>query len=160
VVRAEDDRYAEEFLAAHDTVTSAGLDHYEVSNFGKPDKHSRHNSAYWTSNSYLGIGPSAHSFDGSRRWWNERSYASWLDRVNQNRSPVVESEELTEENRAAERIYLGLRTTSGLDSTRQEMEAATRWAAAGWADIEGNTVRLTPEGWLRLDSLASQLTVV
>jgi coproporphyrinogen III oxidase-like Fe-S oxidoreductase len=72
---------------------------------------------------------------------------------------VVEGvEELTDENRAAERVYLGLRTNLGLSASDADLEHASRWSEAGWAQIENTTVRLTPEGWLRLDSLAAGLT--
>lgn len=71
----------------------------------------------------------------------------------------MEGEEiLSTENRAAERVYLGLRTSSGLKLTPAEQLTARRWAEAGWASLEGDVVRLTPEGWLRLDALAADLT--
>jgi len=155
-----DDRYATEFLAAHNAMISAGFDHYEVSNFGKAGRHSRHNSAYWSRASYVGIGPSAHSFNGAQRWWNVRDYVDWLEKVNSGASPVVERENLEAQQLDAERIYLGLRTTGGLKVTDRERGASSRWIDAGWATLDGGTIRLTAEGWLRLDSLASQLTVL
>jgi oxygen-independent coproporphyrinogen-3 oxidase len=157
-VRAADDSYAEEFLQAHKSMSAAGFEHYEVSNFGKPGYRSRHNSAYWTGSHYLGIGPSAHSFNGDSRWWNVRNYPEWLERVNTGASPVVETEKLTADNRDAERVYLGLRTSGGLEGTELELRAAGHWVLAGWATVDKDVIRLTAEGWLRLDSLASQLT--
>ena len=159
-VRTTDDTYASEFLAAHNAMTAAGFDHYEVSNFGIADRHSRHNSAYWSRASYQGIGPSAHSFDGTQRWWNARDYVDWLEKVNSGASPVAERENLAPDQLDAERIYLGLRTSGGLKPTEREQEAASRWVDQGWASFDDESVKLTAEGWLRLDSLASQLTVL
>jgi coproporphyrinogen III oxidase-like Fe-S oxidoreductase len=94
------------------------------------------------------------------RWWNARDYSGWIDRVKQARSPIVEEERLDAENIRAERVYLGLRTDRGLSATEQELESARQWARAGWATIDDGVIRLTEEGWLRLDSLAAQLTLL
>jgi len=157
IVQGGDEGYEEEFLAAHELLAGAGFDHYEVSNFGLPGKHSRHNSAYWTGVPYLAAGPSAHSFDGVVRRWNVPAYAEWIRRLDKG-DPVLEGEEtLTEENRIAEEIYLGLRTTRGLDLLPEELSRAQVWESAGWATINQNLLQLTPLGWLRLDSLAADL---
>jgi len=155
-----EDRYAEEFLLAHDRLTSRGFAHYEVSNFALANRESRHNSAYWTGEPYLGVGPAAHSFDGARRRWNVKPYAGWLARLRVGNS-VIEAEELLDsQNSAAERVYLGLRTRDGyhIGSADADRATAERWARAGWAVIDGDLVRLNPEGWLRLDALATGLT--
>lgn len=158
--RADEDRYARDFLFAHERMTSAGYDHYEVSNFGKPGRSSHHNSAYWTGAPYLGLGPSAHSFDGARRWWNTRAYADWAARLSRGESAVADTETLTEENRNSERVYLGLRTQRGLAFTPPERAASEEWVHEGWANVDDSVLRLTAEGWLRLDSLAARLTVL
>jgi oxygen-independent coproporphyrinogen-3 oxidase len=155
-----DDRYAEEFLLAHERLISRGFAHYEVSNFALPGRESRHNSAYWTGAPYLGIGPAAHSFDGHHRRWNVKPYAEWLARLRSGES-VIEAEELLDsQNSAAERVYLGLRTRDGyhIGAADADRVTAERWARAGWAVIDGDLVRLNPEGWLRLDALATGLT--
>jgi oxygen-independent coproporphyrinogen-3 oxidase len=133
VREASDESYAAEFLLAHDTLTAAGHDHYEVSNFAKPGLHSRHNSAYWSGASYAGIGPSAHSFDGARRWWNVAPYAEWIERLTANSSPVAEVEVLDEENLANEQVYLGLRTQNGLRVAADELAELQPWVNRGWA---------------------------
>jgi oxygen-independent coproporphyrinogen-3 oxidase len=153
-----EDRYAEEFLLAHDRLAGAGFDHYEVSNFAKPGFKSRHNSAYWTGAPYAGVGPSAHSFDGNTRRWNVRPYTEWLGAVRSGRPAVVGHERLDSQNTATERVYLGLRTDSGYTMSPSDRPAVEQWQQAGWAVIDGNLVRLKPEGWLRLDSLAAGLT--
>jgi len=92
------------------------------------------------------------------RSWNVSQYAEWVSKLSRGESVVVESERLTNENRIAEKVYLGLRTNMGLVISESDRESAGRWSSEGWANIEGNRVRLTSEGWLRLDSLAAALT--
>lgn len=157
VEEAPEDRYADEFLAAHATMTAAGFDHYEVSNFGRPDRHSRHNSSYWERVPYLGLGPSAHSFDGTERRWNEREYEAWHERTSRE-DPVGGAETLDADNEIAELVYLGLRTTNGLELCETDTATVTSWVDSGWAVVSGNRVTLSIEGWLRLDSLAADLT--
>jgi oxygen-independent coproporphyrinogen-3 oxidase len=159
VVESPEDQYEAEFLHAHDAMSAAGFDHYEVSNFGRPGMRSRHNSSYWDDSPYAGLGPSAHEFDGQRRRWNAGAYVDWLRRVEAGRDPMDQSEELSAENRSAERVYLGLRTTRGLALSGEEMERSRQWIDAGWATLaDRDRIRLTPFGWLRLDALAADLT--
>jgi oxygen-independent coproporphyrinogen-3 oxidase len=158
VTATPDDRYADEFLLAHQRLSSAGFDHYEVSNFAKPGFKSRHNSAYWTDAPYVGIGPSAHSFDGKTRRWNIKPYAEWLSALRSGLPVVSGEEQLDAQNRATEKVYLGLRTDSGYVMSGSDRNAVEQWERAGWAEIDGNLVRLKPEGWLRLDALAAGLT--
>ena len=158
VVQGGEEGYEEEFLAAHDTLAASGFQHYEVSNFALPGKHSRHNSAYWTGVPYLAAGPSAHSFDGAVRRWNVSAYTEWIRRLEKGGSLIAGEETLTPENKRAEDIYLGLRTTRGLAIDKDELPRVQIWEKAGWATInQPNTVQLTPLGWLRLDSLAADL---
>lgn len=158
---APEERYEGEFLLAHERLAAAGYDHYEVSNFAGAAGPSRHNSAYWRGVAYAGLGPSAHEFDGAVRRWNLAPYAAWLARLRQGDDPGEGHELLTPENRVAEQVYLGLRTTDGLELTRDaERERVVPWIEAGWATLDGGRLRLTPRGWLRLDSLAADLTVI
>jgi oxygen-independent coproporphyrinogen-3 oxidase len=158
VAPSDEERYAREFLLADSLTSAAGYRHYEVSNFARPGFESRHNSAYWTGTSYIGIGPSAHSYDGKTRQWNVPAYADWLGRLTRGDSIVADAEVLDEGNRASEKVYLGLRTDRGLHARQADLEIAETWQRAGWAQIDDDVVRLTPEGWLRLDSLAAGLT--
>ena len=160
VAATPEDRYAAEFLRAHDVVSTAGFEHYEVSNFAKAGKVSRHNSAYWRRAPYLGVGPSAHSFDGAMRRWNEREYAAWCGKVASGADPLVGSEELTRANVLAEEVYLGLRTTNGLAVTDADEDSLATWERSGWATRRHDRMTLTAEGWLRLDSLAATLAEV
>jgi oxygen-independent coproporphyrinogen-3 oxidase len=158
VIESPEERYESEFLAAHDALARRGLEHYEVSNYARPGERSRHNSSYWTGASYVGLGPAAHGFGEGVRRWNEPAFARWLAVVDAGSDPVAGSEELDPENEAAERVYLGLRTDRGLDLEPGERALVEPWLRAGWATIEGERLRLTPSGWLRLDALAVALT--
>jgi oxygen-independent coproporphyrinogen-3 oxidase len=158
VTEAPDETYASEFLLADEVLTSAGLEHYEVSSYARPGMRSRHNASYWSGVPWAAVGPAAHEFDGLRRRWNVGPYAQWEQLVRAGRDPKEDEEVLSDENRKAERVYLGLRTASGLALTESELSKARRWVEAGWATLHGALLRLTPEGWLRLDALAADLT--
>ena len=159
-VEGSEDVYEAEYLYADQSLTAAGYQHYEVSNFGKPGRSSRHNRSYWTGASYVGLGPAAHGYDGATRRWNEREYAAWLRRVNSGLDPIGGAESLTPENRTAEEVYLGLRTSDGLALRANELGIVGPWVDAGWATVESDTLRLTARGWLRLDALAASLTTL
>lgn len=159
VAEAPEERYADEFLEAHERLTEAGFEHYEVSNYGRPGHRARHNSAYWSGAPYLGLGPSAHGFNGKERRWNEAAYVDWLQAVQQGADPVAGSELLGPDERAAEAVYLGLRTSDGLKIHQNELKTVTPWLQAGWARLrDGEHLSLTPTGWLRLDAIAAALT--
>lgn len=156
VARVDDERYAAEFLTAHAALGQNGFEHYEVSNAARPGRRARHNSAYWRRAPFIGLGPSAHSGLDRERRWNVRDWAAY-DRLTGGGAAVAEgSEQLSDEAVALEEIYLGLRTTAGLPSGRLGPETVVAWTGAGWAseDPDGR-VRLTPEGWLRLDALVA-----
>ena len=158
-VERPEEGYEAEFLAAHELLESAGLEHYEVSNYARPGRRSRHNSAYWAGVPYVGLGPSAHGFDGSVRRWNARSYAGWRDRALAGADPIEGHERLTEANRCAESVYLGLRSDGGLPLLPGERDVVAPWEVAGWIVVGADSrLHCTPLGWLRLDALAAALT--
>lgn len=152
-IAAPDERYVEEYLTAHARMTAAGFEHYEVSNAGRPGYRARHNSAYWRGVDYLGLGPSAHSFAGGVRRWNVREWADYQARGVRGESLIAGSEALDAEAKALERRYLGLRTIDGLPLDEIPADVRSAWHAAGWARVDGDRLRLTVEGWLRLDAL-------
>jgi oxygen-independent coproporphyrinogen-3 oxidase len=160
VTESPEESYEQEYLEADRRLTGAGLQHYEVSNFGKPGSRARHNSSYWSGAAYGGLGPAAHEYDSSRRRWNVAAYGEWVRRLALGLDPLGGDETLTSENRAAEGVYLGLRTVDGLRLTRAEVDRVQPWIGAGWGALHGDVLRLTPLGWLRLDALAADLTVV
>jgi len=156
VARVDEERYAAEFLAADDALRRNGFEHYEVSNAARAGRRARHNSAYWRRAPFIGLGPSAHSGLGRERRWNVRDWAAY-DRLSGSGEPVMEaSEQLNDEAVTLEEIYLGLRTAEGLPAGRLGAEIIEAWTDAGWArEDTGGRVRLTAEGWLRLDALVA-----
>jgi oxygen-independent coproporphyrinogen-3 oxidase len=159
VAEAPEEAYEVDFLYADKALSESGFEHYEVSNYARAGKRSRHNSAYWSGVPYVGVGPSAHSFDGDRRTWNVAPYAEWVKRLVGGESVVEGGETLSAQNRNIERVYLGLRANRGLDCTDAELRVASSWVKEGWAEIVAGTVVLTALGWLRLDALATSLTL-
>jgi oxygen-independent coproporphyrinogen-3 oxidase len=104
------------FLFTHEFLRDHGYPGYEVSNFARsPEHRSRHNQKYWQHVPYLGLGPSAHSFSGTRRWWNERKLKPYEARIDAGERPVAGSEELTRQDLALEALMLGLRTVEGIE---------------------------------------------
>ncbi|MEP6765167.1 MAG: radical SAM family heme chaperone HemW [Gemmatimonadaceae bacterium] len=164
VQEAPEDNYESEFLMAHDRLTNAGYEHYEVSNFGMPGKRAVHNSAYWSGVPYIGIGPAAHGFDGLRRRANTSAYAEWDAQVRALADPLADNETLNADNRLMEAVYLGLRTVDGLGISDLDRPLVEKWIQAGWLERLDSTnelrVRCTPLGWLRMDGLARDLTAL
>ena len=159
VVEGPEEQYAAEFMQAHALLCSSKYRHYEVSNFALHNRIGRHNSSYWRGVPYEAVGPSAHAFDGSARRWNLREFSAWLAAVRAGTDPTEDREVLGFEERETERVYLGLRTDSGLEISPEWRPAIDSWVAHGWATTEQDRVRLSAEGWLRLDSLAAALAV-
>lgn len=152
---ADEDEYAAQYLEAARTLTAAGYEHYEVSNFARPGRESRHNGAYWDGAAYIGLGPGAHSYVPPRRWWNVRDHAVWASRIAESGSAIEDAEVVSGEAAVLEQAWLALRTSSGATTaTADQVELARGWQDAGLAAVEGETVRLTAEGWLLLDRLA------
>jgi oxygen-independent coproporphyrinogen-3 oxidase len=155
VVPVDEDRYAAEFLQADAVLGSAGLEHYEVSNYARPGHRARHNSAYWRRAPFLGLGPSAHSGWGRHRRWNLREWPAYERALASGASPVAGTERLDDDAVALEELYLGLRTAAGVPAGSLPGETGAAWLSSGWATVSGGRLRLTPEGWLRLDALTA-----
>lgn len=150
------------FFATHELLTSAGYEHYEISSYARPAMRSAHNQRYWRSVPYLGLGPSAHSFDGERRWWNasdlEDYFRALLGASAVRRGAARGEELLSAEQRRVERIMLGFRTTEGvaqelLSSTPQDTVNLDALIAEGLVVVEADRVRPTLAGFLVADSL-------
>lgn len=157
---ADQDRYGEEYLRVSERLRDAGYHHYEVSNFARFGREAVHNGAYWSGVAYLGLGNGAHSFVAPERWWNHRDWTAYRTAVESGRSPRSDAERLSSEAMRLERIWLALRTAEGLDRgelTPAQERLAERWEEAGWAEHDGERLRLTPDGWLLLDRLAVEL---
>jgi oxygen-independent coproporphyrinogen-3 oxidase len=155
----DESRYADEYLEAHERLSVDGYRFYEVSNASLDGSFSRHNSAYWSGRPYVGLGPAAHSFDGRTRRWNLSAWEAYRRAIAEDRSPVESEETLTSEQREIEGVFLGLRTAAGLPLRRLPASCGDRWVREGWVTVDENRFRCTPQGWLRLDSLVSELTM-
>ena len=108
------EKQAAQFMTGIQTLESAGFEHYEISSFTKPGKRSRHNSSYWQSKKYLGLGPAAHSFDGISRQWNIANNALYIKSLMAGQL-CFESETLQPRDLLNEYIMTSLRTTEGID---------------------------------------------
>ena len=117
---------------------NAGYEHYEISNFAKLGKRSRHNSSYWKGLSYLGLGPSAHSFNGKERQWNIANNALYIKGMEEN-IPVFEIEYLTVTQQLNEYIMTGLRTIEGL---------SLQYVSEKWSDDFSNEIAMGAKKFL------------
>ncbi|MCG8585675.1 MAG: radical SAM family heme chaperone HemW, partial [Pirellulales bacterium] len=152
------------YLDAIDTLTGAGYEHYEVSNFAQPGHRCRHNEVYWTGESYFAAGPGAARYVDGRRETNHRSVTTYLKRMANGQSPVDSFETLKPEDVAREALVFGLRRIDGIDtavfgkrfgySVEQLAGAAiARYVDAGLLAQDDNHLRLTREGLLLSDSM-------
>lgn len=168
-IPAEEDFVAEQLEWLQEETQRAGYVQYEISNFGKPGKWALHNANYWNGVPYLGIGPSAHSFDGKNRGANLASNAKYLAALSSGKL-VYEIEEDTPGDRANELILTSLRTVWGLDLEafaekfgiwlkEEKKREIHKFEQSGWLIQEGNTLSLTPSGMLLADSIAAELFV-
>ncbi|WP_223266514.1 radical SAM family heme chaperone HemW [Gelidibacter gilvus] len=121
IKNVDDDLAQEQFHIMIEKLEAAGFIHYELSNFGKPGYFSRNNSAYWQGKPYLGIGPSAHSFDGKHRGWNVRNNSKYIQSLNENVIPI-ETETLSTTDKYNEYVMTGLRTIWGVSIEKVEKE--------------------------------------
>jgi len=105
-----------QFNLLMDWAENSGFEHYEISNFARPGRHAVHNSSYWSGVPYLGIGPSAHSFNGHSRQWNVAHNPNYINALVNNTSPVASTETLSQHDLFNEYIMTGLRLSRGVDS--------------------------------------------
>ena len=155
----EEEEAARMFEATVQLLSAAGYRQYEISNFARPGRHSRHNGVYWRRQSYLGFGAGAHSFlnlDGlGRRWKNDVDPTRYAQAIRRGVLPEEEPEQLTLEQAVSESFFLGLRLLDGLDLARLEsrfggqalaphVAEAARLEASGALIREGSSIRLAP----------------
>lgn len=151
------------FTATSDLMASHGYRHYEVSNFAaNSPKRSRHNMKYWHHVPYLGLGPSAHSFDGSRRWWNIRSVRRYCESLDSNLVPVEGEEVLSTSELTREAVFLGLRTSEGIalelvPETSETLTFLEKGRRTGFLEIRDGKIIPTAKGLLVADYLALSL---
>lgn len=146
-------------IKTHQTLTDAGYEHYEISNFAKPGFRCRHNEGYWTGEDYIGLGPSAHSYLNNERYWNNADISKYISVLSQNKLPVKEREVLSSEQQHLEQIYLGLRRKEGipLDLIRDQEKTIAVLVNGGFANVANNRLSLTPRGFCLADEVTLQL---
>ena len=168
---APDDELAtEQFLFLMDCMDASGYDHYEISNFGKPGQHARHNTSYWQGIPYLGIGPSAHSYNGTTRQWNVAHNPQYIKAIIEEEKIPYEQETLDLPTHYNEYIMTGLRTMWGISINRikenyneyfalfsQELH---RLSQERLVKINDDLVVLTRAGKLQADGVAARLFMV
>jgi oxygen-independent coproporphyrinogen III oxidase len=162
----DNDLQARYFFRTSETLEEAGYEHYEVSNFARGDRfHSRHNSKYWDHSPYLGLGPAAHSFDGWQRRWNHRSLGAYLKDLTAGKTPVADSELLTDEQLRMEALFLGFRTRRGIhldefktrygqDLLAEKGEILRKLTEDSLVEIRDGFLKPTRAGMAVADSLA------
>lgn len=160
------DQQSAQFLLLMQWMDKAGYEHYEISNFAKPGHRSRHNSSYWQGKIYLGIGPSAHSFNGTERQWNVANNAIYIQSIQEGAIPF-EKEVLTTTQQLNEFIMISLRKAEGIElSTLTEkfsipslefLQKAKKFITQKMAMEENGFLKLTKEGKLLADGIAADL---
>ncbi|MBE9485024.1 MAG: radical SAM family heme chaperone HemW [Bacteroidetes bacterium] len=167
IISPDDDMIAEQFSKLLSMTTEKGYIHYEISNFALEGFYSKHNSLYWTGGHYLGLGPSAHSYNGSSRRWNKPSMKAWLSLL-EYYGESFEEEILSTDQRYNEYVMTSLRTVWGcdIDLVRQEfgeqyasnlLSGANKYIVEESLVLKGNRLFLTTKGKLFADGIASGL---
>jgi len=161
-----DREMTELFFLTHELLADAGFEGYEVSNFASaPEHRSKHNQKYWDYSPYLGLGPSAHSFAGGRRWWNLRKLRLWQNTVSEGKMPVEEEEWPTGTQSVLEALMLGFRTAAGVDLERlrarfgidllaENEDLVDQLCTSGHIEVDGLRLRPTLAGLAIADTLA------
>ena len=173
VVPVSEDLESEMYAFTMDYLASTGYEHYEVSNYAKPGLRSKHNSLYWNHESYLGFGPSAHSFwrgaplEMPARWWNIASIGWYCDKIARGGRPIGGEEELDKSNLLMEEIFLGLRSDGinlsklhneyGISLVDRYPDKLGTYLEEGFVEVDQDTIRLTPKGFLLCDGIALDL---
>lgn len=165
---ATEDEQSDQFNLLIETLAENGMEQYEISNFSKPGKHSVHNSNYWFGKHYLGIGPSAHSFNGASRSWNISNNQQYIKKITNNEK-WDEIEVLSKANQFNELLMVGLRTKFGVNIKKLKellpfsiafQNTLNTFIANEWVVEEEENLRLTKEGRLKADYIASELFVI
>ncbi|SEN52792.1 oxygen-independent coproporphyrinogen-3 oxidase [Flavobacterium sp. CF108] len=167
IAEPQDEAASNHFMILVETLQKNGFIHYELSNFGKENYFSKNNSAYWLGKKYIGIGPSAHSYDGEKRGWNIANNSLYLKSIQNDELPI-ETEILTVSDRYNEYIMTGLRTIWGVSLERIENEfgleylnylkkQSQKFLNDDLLSIENNILKPTPKGKFLTDGIASDL---
>jgi oxygen-independent coproporphyrinogen-3 oxidase len=146
--------FADFYTEAECRLDAAGYRHYEISNWALPGRECAHNVGYWSGAAYRGIGVGAHSYDGSRRFWNTTSLAEYADLLDAGRLPISGEETLTPPLRLEEAFMLGLRQARGVDVPAVASSLGIDFPAEWHTRVE----QLQDDGWIRFDGTILELT--
>ena len=162
----DENELIQQYLWASNYLKEAGYEHYEISNFAKNFKYSKHNTSYWQQKSYLGVGAAAHSYDLNSRQWNVSHIKRYIEGLS-NGVLYSEKETLTDENKFNEYMMTNLRTMWGIDLLYLQSVYPKNWESVssklqryeskGLALREGNRWRLTEAAWLISDDIFVEL---
>jgi oxygen-independent coproporphyrinogen-3 oxidase len=166
----DDELAAQHFEVLLEETSAHGLTHYETCSFGHPDYFSKHNTSYWLGKTYMGVGPSAHSFDGSKRSWNVSNNSKYIKALEVDKLPF-ESEVLSVENRFNEYVMTGLRTIWGISLEKIEadygvkikdhlLQNSKKFISSNTLVIEDNHLKITTSGKFLSDGIASDLFLI
>jgi len=153
IKNVDDEKAQEQFHILIDELEKANFVHYETSNFGKEAFFSKNNSSYWLGKSYIGIGPSAHSFDGTQRSWNVRNNSKYINSISENKLPI-EREILSKNDRYNEYIMTGLRTIWGVSFDKIKNEFGAQYIEY----LEKESKKYINQELLYLDNLVLKTT--
>ncbi|MGJ8591041.1 MAG: radical SAM family heme chaperone HemW [Aquaticitalea sp.] len=167
IKNVDDDLAQKQFHILIEKLEAAGFIHYELSNFGKPDYFSKNNSAYWQGKPYLGIGPSAHSFNGTERGWNIRNNSKYIQSLEEN-IVAIETETLSTTDKYNEYVMTGLRTIWGVSLDKVEtdfgknykkylLEQSQKHMNAHLLYLDDGKLLVTKKGKFLSDGIASDL---
>jgi oxygen-independent coproporphyrinogen-3 oxidase len=166
----EEEQTVQEFMHLHQQLEQRGYRHYEVSNYAKPGFESKHNRSYWEGHPYLGIGPSAHSFNGKDRRYNVANNPLYIRYVqSQQWDKLVQWDRIDDNALWNEMWLIGLRTKKGIDIEQAKVnplyhrttdEAIAKWVKSDHLTIHGNQLSCTPLGWMVLDLILLDFFVV
>ena len=156
----------EQFLLTDEVLSKHGFSHYEISNYAKKGMESKHNMHYWNLSSYLSFGPSAHSYDLKKRWWNVRSLEVYIETLSNNKLPVEGKEVLSLKDQYNETILNGLRLSNGINlsslkeygmiNTSHIDKIKDKWDCLSISD---KNIKLIDNGFLFVDEITKDLFV-
>ena len=157
----------EQFLITNDILSKHSYNHYEISNYSKENKECKHNLHYWNLSPYLSFGPSAHSYDLDKRWWNKRSLDKYIQDLQNDKLPIDGRETLSKKDNFNELILNGLRLSNGLDldnlkdykkflNKAQLNKMNKKWDCLS---VNDKNIKLTNKGFLFVDEITKELFV-
>jgi len=167
IISSEEEESWRQFEILHEMAQLNGLEHYEISNFAKDEHYSKHNSNYWNGTAYLGLGPSAHSYDGTIRRWNVSSIEKYINNLN-NSEKIFDFEELSLNDKMNEYFMTSLRTKRGIDfnylqntfgeeSYKRVSGIIEKYSKSDHIKIEDEKAEMTLKGWFISDRIMAEM---